>query len=429
MESLILLVSLVIFILLGAPIGFVLAAVPTTYILLTDTAPMATVPLQMYQALANTPLVAIPFFILTGELMNTLTITDRLLELSKQIVGRLRGGLAQVNILTSMLFAGMNGSVVADTATVGAILIPAMKRSGYSPAFSAAITTVSSTIGGIIPPSVTMIILATAAQLSVGALFAGGILPGILIAAALMILTYLISVRRGYERSDEPFSISATLRALWGASFALLIPIVLVGGIVGGIFSSVEAGAITAFTAFLIGAIVYRSFTINGFTQAFLRATKMSASVFLIIAAAGPFSWLLTRLGTLQLVTDWLAGYADQPILFAIVLTLFIFAIGMVMDAVANTIILGPPLIAVCALAGIPTVQAALIVVVGFIIGTVTPPVGTAYFIGTRIAEAKLEHVAVAMMPFILVEVVVLFLMFAIPSLTMWLPIAFGFVD
>ncbi len=429
MDSLILLVCLVGFILLGAPIGFVLAGVPTVYILLTDAAPLATIPLQMYQALSNVPLVAIPFFILTGEVMNSSTITDRLLELSRRIVGRLPGSLAQVNILTSMLFAGMNASVVADTATIGAILIPAMKKSGYSPAFSAAITAVSSTIGGIIPPSITMIILASAAQLSVGALFAGGILPGILIGVMLMTLTYVFAVRRGYERSDEPFNILATLRALWGASFALLIPIVLVGGILGGIFSSVEAGAITAVTASLIGAIVYRSLTIKDFIQALVRSMKMSGSVFLIIAAAGPFSWLLTRLGTIQWVENWLTGYTDQPILFVIVLIAFIFVVGMVMDCVANIVVLGPPLISVCALAGFPTIQAALVVVVGFLIGTVTPPVGVAYFTGARIAQAKLEHVAVAMIPFILVEVVVLFLMFGIPSLTMWLPKAFGFIN
>ncbi len=429
MESILLLVSLVVLIVLGAPIGFVLAGIPTVYILFTDTAPLLTVPYQMYQALAHVPLVAIPFFMLTGELMNSSTITDRLLDLSRAIVGRVRGGLAQVNILTSMLFAGMNASVVADTATVGAILIPAMKRAGYSAPFSAAITAVSSTIGGIIPPSVAMVVLASSANLSVGALFSGGIIPGVMVGLGLMALTYVISVRRNYERSDQPFRIITVIRALGRASFALIIPIVLVGGIVGGVFSSVEAGALTALTAFLVGALIYRSLSPGEVFGAFGRAMKLSASVFVIIAAAGPFSWLLTRLGTLKLVESWLLGFADTPWLFVVVVVAFIFVIGMVMDAVANIIVLGPLLIDICVQAGFAEVQAALVVIVGFLVGTVTPPIGVAYFTAAQIARAKIEQVALAMIPFILVEVVVLYLMLIIPGMTMWFPKAFGFIN
>ena len=429
MESVILLACLVVLIVLGAPIGFVLAGIPTVYILFTDTAPLVTIPYQMYQALARVPLVAIPFFMLTGELMNTSTITDRLLDLSRSIIGRLRGGLAQVNILTSMLFAGMNASVVADTATVGAILIPAMKKARYSAPFSAAITAVSSTIGGIIPPSVAMVVLASSANLSVGALFSGGIIPGVLVGLGLMALTYVISVRRNYERSDEPFRIVSVIRAFGRASFALIIPIVLVGGIVGGIFSSVEAGALTALTAFMVGALIYRSLTPASVFSAFGRSMKLSASVFIIIAAAGPFSWLLTRLGTLKLVESWLLGFAETPWLFIVVVVVFIFVIGMVMDAVANIIVLGPLLIDICVQAGFAEVQAALVVIVGFLVGTVTPPVGVAYFTATQIAETKAELVAVAMIPFILVEVAVLYIMLTVPSTTMWLPKVFGFIN
>jgi tripartite ATP-independent transporter DctM subunit len=428
-ESIFLLFSLVVLIVLGAPIGFVLAGIPTVYILFTDTAPLVTIPYQMYQALAHVPLVAIPFFMLTGELMNTSTITDRLLDLSRSIIGRLRGGLAQVNILTSMLFAGMNASVVADTATVGAILIPAMKKARYSAEFSAAITAVSSTIGGIIPPSVAMVVLASSANLSVGALFSGGIIPGLLVGLGLMALTYIISVRRNYERSDEPFRVSAVVRSFGRASFALIIPFVLVGGIVGGVFSSVEAGALTALTAFLVGAVIYRSLTPRAVFGAFSRSMKLSASVFIIIAAAGPFSWLLTRLGTLKLVEDWLLGFADTPWLFILVVVAFIFVIGMVMDAVANIIVLGPLLIDICVQAGFAEVQAALVVIVGFLVGTVTPPIGVAYFTATKIADAKAELVAMAMVPFILVEVVVLYIMCIFPDATMWFPKYFGFIN
>ena len=429
MASLLLLSLLVIFVLLGAPIGFVLVLIPTAYIVVTGEVPWTMIPYNMYEALAHPPLIAIPFFMLTGELMTSATITDRLIELSRALVGRARGGLAQVNIVVSMFFAGMNGSVVADTATVGSILIPAMKRAGYSAAFSAAITSVSATIGGIIPPSICMIILATVASLSVGALFSGGIIPGILIGLSLMAITWVIARKRNYERSDEKLNLKKIWRAFLGCSLALSIPIVLVGAIVGGVASPVEAGAITAITAFLLGLFVYRSLDAEILVGAITRAFKTAAAVFIIIAAAGPFSWLLTRLGTLKFVQDFMLSYTDDPFMYAVVLILLILVVGMIMDAAANIIVVGPVLIAVSVQAGYPEVQAALVVVVGFLIGTVTPPIGVAYFTGSSIARAKLEIVAVEMVPFLIAEFLVLFLMMVWSPITMWLPKLFGFVE
>lgn len=429
MASVILLTLLVVFVLLGAPIGFVLVLIPTAYIIITGEVPWTMIPYNMYESLAHPPLIAIPFFMLTGELMTSATITDRLIELSRALVGRARGGLAQVNIVVSMFFAGMNGSVVADTATVGSILIPAMKRAGYSAAFSAAITSVSATIGGIIPPSIGMIILATVASLSVGALFSGGIIPGILIGLTLMVITWFIARRRNYERSDEPWNIRRVWQAFLGCALALSIPLVLVGSIVGGVASPVEAGAITAITSFILGLFVYRSVTADILMGAITRAFKTAAAVFIIIASAGPFSWLLTRLGTLKFVQDFMLGYTDQPFMFAVMLILLILLVGMIMDAAANIIVVGPVLIQVSVDAGFPEVQAALVVVVGFLIGTVTPPIGVAYFTGSSIARARLEIVAVEMVPYLIAEFAVLFLMMIISPLTMWLPRVFGFVE
>jgi tripartite ATP-independent transporter DctM subunit len=428
METLVLLSALVVLILLGMPIGIAMVILPTVYILVTDELPLITIPYQMYEALARVPLIAIPFFLLTGELMNSGQITDRLLALSRELVGRIRGGLAQVNILASLFFAGMNGSAVADTATVGAIMIPAMKRSGYSAAFSAAVTAVSSTIGGIIPPSIAMILLASGMGLSVGGLFVAGIVPGIVIAVLLMLLTYVIAVRRGYERYEEPFQLSTLLEAIRNAWIALLIPVVLVGGIVFGVFTATESGAITAVIAMIIGAFVYKTLTIKSFSETLARAIKVTGSVFIIVAAAGPFSWLLNRIGALQWLEKWLSGYVDNRILFAIALIGFIFIAGMIMDAVANIIVLGPTLVKVSVAAGFPELQAAIVVTVGFLLGTVTPPVGICYFTASYLAGEKLERVAAAMTPFILVEILFLFLLLAIPGLSMWLPRAFGFV-
>ncbi len=427
MESIMLLAVLVLLIMLGAPVGFTLILIPVVYILITDAAPMILIPSQMFSAIDSVPLTAIPFFMLTGELMTSATITDRLVELSQRLIGRLRGSMAQANVLVSMFFAGMNGSVVADTATVGSLMIPAMKRSGYPPAFAAAITAVSSTIGGIIPPSIMMIVLANAGGISVGALFAGGIVPGIMIGALLMVINYIIARRNNFERNEEPFSIKALAVVGYKSSFALLIPIVLVGSVVFGIAGVVEAGALTSMIALFVGLFIYRTITWTNCKGAFIRAFRNSAMVFIIIAASGPFSWLLTSLGAISELEQWLLSYSHNPLLFAVVLVIFICLLGMVMDSAANIIVVGPVLVDVMVKAGYADVQAALVVVVGFLIGSVTPPVGVAFFTAGAIAKVRLEKVAVAMLPFLLALFALLFILIIVPEFTMFLPRALGF--
>ncbi|MGU9961885.1 MAG: TRAP transporter large permease [Candidatus Puniceispirillales bacterium WSBS_2018_MAG_OTU23] len=429
MESVLLLLILVALIMVGAPVGFTLILIPVVYILFTDAAPLILIPSQMFSAIDSVPLTAIPFFMLTGELMTSATITDRLVALSQRLIGRMRGGMAQANVLVSMFFAGMNGSVVADTATVGSLMIPAMKRAGYPPAFAAAITAVSSTIGGIIPPSIMMIVLANAGGISVGALFAGGIVPGLLIGFLLMVINYIIARRNNFERSEEPFSFKALAIVGYKSSFALLIPVVLVGSVVFGIAGVVEAGALTATIALLVGLFIYRTITWSNCKGAFIRAFRNSAMVFIIIAAAGPFSWLLTSLGAINDLEQWLLSYTHNPLLFALILVLFICLLGMVMDSAANIIVVGPVLVDVMVKAGYPDVQAALVVVVGFLIGSVTPPVGVAFFTAGAIAKVRLEKVAVAMLPYLAALFMLLFVLIVVPEITMLLPRALGFVE
>ena len=365
-------------ILLGAPVGFSMILLPTIYILYTNAAPLLLIPAQMFNAIDSIPLTAIPFFMLTGELMTSATITDRLVELSQRIIGRLRGSLAQANVLVSLFFAGMNGSVVADTATVGSLVIPAMTKAGYKRSFSAGITAVSSTIGGIIPPSIMMIVLANASGISVGALFSAGIIPGILVALLLMIVNHILAVKYNFERSEEPFSWTGLRKSTLRASFALIVPITLVGTVVGGIAGVVEAGAITATISLLVGLFIYRTINFSNTVSAFNRAFRNSASVFIIIAASGPFSWLLTSLGALGQLEEFLLSYANNPFIFALVLITFIYLLGMVMDSAVNIIVVGPVIVEVMVKAGYPEIQGALVCIVGFLIGSVTPPLGVA---------------------------------------------------
>ena len=416
-------------ILLGAPVGFSMILLPTIYILFTNAAPLLLIPAQMFNAIDSIPLTAIPFFMLTGELMTSATITDRLVELSQRIIGRLRGSLAQANVLVSLFFAGMNGSVVADTATVGSLVIPAMTKAGYKRSFSAGITAVSSTIGGIIPPSIMMIVLANASGISVGALFSAGIIPGILVALLLMIVNHILAVKYNFERSEEPFSWTALRKSTLRASFALIVPITLVGTVVGGIAGVVEAGAITATISLLVGLFIYRTINFSNTVSAFNRAFRNSASVFIIIAASGPFSWLLTSLGALGQLEEFLLSYANNPFIFALVLITFIYLLGMIMDSAVNIIVVGPVIVEVMVKAGYPEIQGALVCIVGFLIGSVTPPLGVAYFTAATVANATLESVAVAMIPYLVSLFFLLFILVVFPDITMWLPTYLGFVQ
>lgn len=273
-----------------------------------------------------------------------------------------------------------------------------------------------------------MIVLANAGGISVGALFAGGIIPGLMIGALLMLINYFIARRHNFERSEEPFSFVALGRSLYRSSFALLIPIVLVGSVVFGIAGVVEAGALTATIALFVGLFIYRTITWDNCKSAFIRAFRNSAMVFIIIAASGPFSWLLTSLGAISDLEQWLLGYTHNPLLFILMLVLFICLLGMVMDSAANIIVVGPVLVDVMVKAGYPDVQAALVVVVGFLIGSVTPPVGVAFFTAGAIANVRLEKVAVAMLPYLVALFLLLFVLIVVPEFTMFLPRVFGFV-
>lgn len=428
MELAILTVALVVLIIMGAPMGVTMAILPTVYILVTGELPLSSVPYQMYEAISHQPLLAVPFFILTAELMNSGHITERLLTLARELVGRIRGGLAQMNILGSMMFAAMNGSAVADVAAIGGVMIPAMKKAGYPGPFAAAITAIGSTIGGILPPSILLVLLASTMGLSIGALFAAGIVPGILVGVLLMVQVYLYAVKRDWGRYEVPFTFRALWQALWGAWAALLIPVVIIGGIVFGIFTATEAGAIAVFVAFVTGAFFYRTLKPRVIGATLFRSVKVTSSVFIIIAASGPFSWLLNRIGALQGLEAFLLQFAANPVLFGIVLVAFILVVGTLLEPVPCVIVLGPTLVKVCVAAGLHEVQAALFLSVGFIMGSVTPPIGVCYFTAAAIAGEKIEKVARAIMPFLLVEIAVMFLILTIPPLTLTVPRLLGLV-
>lgn len=428
MDLTFLVLSLVAMVVLGAPIGIAMATVPAIYIWVTGDLPLSAVPYQMFEAVAVPPLLAVPFFILTAELMNAGQITARLLTLARELVGRMRGGLAQMNIVGSMMFAAMSGSAVADVAAVGGVMIPAMRKEGYPGPFAAALTAMGSTMGGILPPSILLAILASTMGISIGAVFAAGVLPGLLVGGILMGMVYVLALRRKWGRYEVPFTFFALLKAIQGAWGALLIPMIIAGGIISGVFTATEAGAVAALLALLLGTVVYRTLNPRALIEALTRAVKVTSSVFIIIAASGPLSWLLNRIGALEGLQGFLLQFAHSPVLFSLVLVGFILVMGTLLEPVPSVVMLGPTLVQVCVQAGFHEVQAAILMATGFILGSVTPPVGICYFTAAAIGEEKVDKVARAIVPFLAADVVVMFLVLLVPAMTLALPRLLGLI-
>lgn len=427
MTALLFLIALVALIILGMPIGFAMALLPTIYLAVTDVAPLTSIPYQMYTSLDKFPLVAVPLFLLAGELMNLGDVTNRLLALSRELVGRMRGGLSHITVMLSMLFASLNGSAVASTATVGNMMIPAMKKAGYPPGYSAAVTAAASTIGGIIPPSIAVILFASVTNTSVGKLFSAGILPGILVGIFFIAVGWVVCLGMQHERYEAPFRWTSLIRVFGRAILALTLPLILYFGIVGGIFTPTEAGAVVCLLAFIIGKYIYRSLTWSELWQAMRRTVRVTATIFLIIAAAGPFSWLLTTLGALQGLETWLTGMEGNYLLFLLAFLAIVLVAGMLSDIVANLIILGPALLGAAVAVGLSETQAAMVICIGFLLGTVTPPVGICYFTASRIAEERLERVARDLVPFLAAEVLLLIVIIVFPAVTGLIPALVGY--
>ena len=427
MESIILLVVLLFLILLGAPIGFILILIPFVYILLTDAVPLVLIPSQMFTAIDSVPLTAIAFFMLTGELMTSATITDRLVALSRALIGRIRGGLAQVNVLVSMFFAGMNGSVVADTATVGALVLPAMKKAGYPAAFSAAVTGVSSTIGGIIPPSIMMIVLANATEISIAALFAAGIVPGLLVGISLMVMTRFIAIKRNYPMGE---------RKTWGergvafrhAFFPLMTPVLLLGGILSGIFTPTEASAFAAAYALIISLFVLKTISFKQLPEVFLKSAMTSGAVLLLVGAAVAFSFVITISGIPRTLTEALLDLTENKYLLLFLFNIILLITGMFLDAGPAILILGPILGPTFISLGVEPLHFAIMMCVNLTVGLATPPMGLVLFVASSISGEKIERIVKEMLPFLAVEILVILLITFVPEVSLTLPRLMGFL-
>jgi TRAP-type transport system large permease protein len=367
-------------------------------------------------------LMAIAFFFLAGELMNHGGITQRLVDFANSLVGHIRGGLAHVTVVSSMFMAGISGSAVADAAAIGSVMIPSMKRAGYSAAFSAAITETASVIGPIIPPSIPMIIYAILAEVSIGKMFLGGVFPGILVGFSLMAIIYILSVRRGYPCGAHRPTFALIRHSAYLAALPLFAPVVIVGGILGGIFTATEAGAVACLYALLVGGLVYRELNFTNIWTSLLRAAHGTAKVMIIIGSCTVFAWVVADMKISEKAAELIFRISREPWAVLLMLTIFLFIVGLFLDPTPSLIILVPILLPITTLLGIDPVHFGVLMVINLLIGLCTPPVGFLIYLTASIADCSSEDVILESIPFIIVLLVVLVICTYVPSIVMALP-------
>ncbi|MFS0824496.1 TRAP transporter large permease [Bacillus sp. 1P02SD] len=423
MTALLLFVSFLVLIFLGVPVAFSLGLSSLIYLIAVDI-PLNIIPQKMFAGLNSFVLLCIPGFILAGNLMNVGGITDRIIGFANNILGRIRGGLGLANVGASMGFAGISGTALADTASIGAILIPAMKKEGYGAAFSSAVTASSSIVGPIIPPSLPMIIVGTLASLSIGDLFMAGAVPGVLIGLGLMIPTYIISVKRNYPKGDKK-----TLKEVWksflGAFWAILMTVIILYGILGGLFTPTEASIVAVIYALIIGLFVYKELPIKKIPEIMLSTMTSTAAIMLLVGFANLFGWILVSERIPQMVADLILGISTNPVIVILLIIALMLFVGTFMETIAGLVILFPVLLPVANTIGMDPIQFGVLMVLSMVIGLVTPPVGVCLFVASQIGNVSMGKVTRELIPFIGVMFVVLLLVAFVPQVTLFLPSLF----
>ncbi len=383
--------------------------------------PVSTLPQKMAGSMNSFPIVAAPLFILMGNILGAAKITDRIVTFASALIGWIRGGYAHASILTSMIFAGMVGSAVADAAGSGAIEIRAMRKAGYRPETAASITAAAATIGPIIPPSLPMVIYGVAADVSIGKLFMGGLIPGVLMGVTLMLMVGVVARREGMSRvSFAGFRVLG--RAFVDCFFAVMTPVVILGGMFSGFFTPTEAAAVACLYALFLGFVVYRTLEWKHIGPILIDTAETTGVVMVLVMAAASLGWCISISRLPQALTPMLLATIESPIIFLLLVNLFLLVVGCFMEALAAMLILIPILAPAAISYGIDPVQFGVIVVLNLIIGTVTPPVGVVLFVVTRMAEISFETLARAILPWLIPLMTVLLAITLWPPLTTWLP-------
>jgi tripartite ATP-independent transporter DctM subunit len=421
LEIALLFVALFGLLIFGVPVAIALAGSSLLYILVSGTVPPMVVAHRMINGVDSFPLLAVPFFILAGNLMNTAGITARIFNFALSLVGWMRGGLGHVNVGASVIFAGMSGAAVADAGGLGAIEIKAMRDAKYDPEFAVGVTAASSTIGPIIPPSLPMVIYGVVASASIGQLFAAGFLPGLVMALALMAMVAIMARRRGFPR-DQAFQWSALFGTFRRAFLSLMTPVIIVGGILTGAFTPTEAAVAACAWAMFLGLVVYRTLNLRRFLRVSFDTIETTAVVLLVVGAAAIFAWILTSNRVPETVASLLLSASDRPWVILLLINLILLVVGCFMETVAAITIMVPVLLPVALAIGVDPVHFGVIMVLNLMLGLLTPPVGMVLYVLSRIAKIPFERAVVGTAPFLVPLVLVLLLITYVPAITMWLP-------
>lgn len=412
---------------LGVPVAFALGG-GTLLAMVWQHVPLVALPKYLFSGIDLFALEAVPFFILTAELMTGGELSAVLLRFASQFVGRFRGGLGHTNILTLTFFSGISGSALADAAGPGAIMIRMMRDDGYDPGYAAALTAATSILGPIIPPSISVIIYALAyPDVNLVGLLIAGVVPGIVIAAAMATINHVISVRRNYRGAQLRLRWGDYLRNTWRAVPALVLPVLILGGIASGAFTPTEASVVAVFYALFAGRVIYRTLDWNKLPGILARSALMTASVLIIVGMSAAFAWVLTVSRVPQDMTDWIVGMHLSPLAFLFAVNLLLLAFGIFIEPLPGIVVLVPILAPIAHALGIDDLQFGIVVIVNLTMGMITPPVGGLLFVTSIVARVSLARLVKELWPFLWAQLAVLALLSLFPAISAWLPNAFGY--
>ncbi|MBX3609871.1 MAG: TRAP transporter large permease [Hydrogenophaga sp.] len=412
----------------GVPIALTMGGAGLLALAIDGNLSLLSVPQRFFDGINSFPLMAVPFFILAADLMTASGITTALLRFAGAMVGHVRGGMGHVNVVTSMMFAGISGSALADAAGPGAIETRMMARSGYDKAYAAALSAATSVIGPIIPPSIVMVIYAlTDSRVTVAGLFLAGVVPGLLMGGALMAVNHFLSVRRGYGTASVRPPWSERLRALWKALPVLAMPAIIIAGILTGLFTPTEASAVAVFYALFIGLFVTRTLNARLIVRVLLQSGLVTSAALIIVSMASLFAWLLTLLQIPQSIGAAIGGMTTDPVAIMLIVMVFVLVCGLFIDTLPAVIILVPVLAPLSDQFGIHPLHFAMAIVLNLTIGLATPPVGGVLFVMSSVARLRIEELTRAILPLLAALLVVLLAVVLVPSISTFVPSLFGY--
>lgn len=419
----ILFISLFVFLLIGVPIAIALGASALLTIYFTTTLPLTIMTQKAFTSLDSFPLLAIPFFMLAGILMGKGGVSKRLLNLATILVGWMVGGLALVTVVSCMFFAAISGSGPATVAAIGSFMIPSMREKNYGEGFSAAVAAASGSIGVIIPPSIPFVLYGVIGGVSVGSMFLAGIFPGIILGAGLMIVSFLISKKRDYKPEMRVnYSAKELLKAFYDAKWALLIPVIILGGIYGGIFSPTEAAVVAVVYAIIIGVFVHKELTMKDLYDSFREAVVINATTMIIIGLSISFAYIMTLEQIPASIADFITNLSTNPFVILLVINLLLLIVGMFIDTISALVVLTPILLPIVTAVGVDPIHFGVILVANLAIGFITPPLGVNLFVASSVSGVKIEKITMAILPFLLSMIISLLVITYVPVLSTWLP-------